>query len=250
MLSCTQEHFPKEADISVATGNLLYTNSEDKIEVTKAFLKLEADIIIFNEADPGKNIDSALLESNGYYTQFIEASIVPYNILIAYKMSGFSGEVAYSITETEEPIYAPYATLNVTVKGRSVSVIGAHIPAPFYFSEDERDAAYKVLYNMIEDGKIKTSQGSAIAGDLSIIAGDYNTFSSDERLFKLFDLGMIDSFIANPYRYSYTWGPDYLPPVARIDYILVSKEMSPVYQETFAIPGSDHQGILAGINIL
>ena len=104
--------------------------------------------------------------------------------------------------------------------------------------------------NVIKDLCKLINNGRDIMGRDVILAGDFNTFPSDKILDPILGAGLEDTIIFSSDRYQNTWSPNsYIPSLARIDYIFSSKNLSPVYLETFIIKGSDHKGLITGINI-
>lgn len=246
-INCSTVEINKNSHLTIVNANLLYSNNESKTDITKSLLKKSADVYILIEASINKNVDSSLLHDEGY--QFIQSTeeLSSKSMIIASKFPGDLG-----IHKMKNPINNAYnmPTIRITIDTTSFTIFGVHIPAPFYFSEETRNKVFEELSELFSDGKLLKVSGSGIENDPIIMAGDFNSFPTDDRMSIFTDGGLEDGATVSINPYSYTWKPKTIPVnIARIDYCFVSKYLHLDYQEVFEIPGSDHMALITGISL-
>lgn len=246
-LNCSTVDINKNCQLTIVNANILFTNKNSGTDITKSLLKKEADVYILVEASFSKNVDSTVFREKGYkFIQTIEES-TSRSMIIASLIEGDLG-----IHEMQHPVENEYhmPTLRITIDTASISILGIHIPAPFYFSENSRDEVFEEIAPLMSSGKLNINAGSGIINDNLIIAGDFNSFPTDDRMSIFTDGGLEDAIIASDNPYQYTWKPQTVPiDVSRIDYCFISKNLAINYHEIFEVPGSDHMALITGISL-
>lgn len=239
---CAYDFIPRESSLIITSANVYYKNPETGAEVARALIHTNAHIIVAVEVTED-NIDTALLEEAGYRAAFYYPSSSYKGIAIFTRLPGEGALI---------PIddFSPGASLRFMYNNTPFSIIGLHIPAPFYFPEEDRIYVLNRVGSWLEAGYIKSPIGSALPGDTVLLAGDFNCFPDDRIMKPIFDGGLVDSHTADSHGTNNTWRPyDFVPHIARIDYIFASNTVNFTFSGTFSIPGSDHRGVTAGISI-
>jgi endonuclease/exonuclease/phosphatase (EEP) superfamily protein YafD len=145
----------------------------------------------------------------------------------------FTGRVLYLGKELP-----PIITTKVTFSGRLVEVIALHAPNPI------------TPYGFRRQSEQFTSLVKLQTTAPQVIMGDFNATPWGSAYMKVLEnLKLVDSrrelgFLSN------TWAPLFcFVPLLPIDHIFGNKEAQIVYLKTFAITGSDHEGILGEVRI-
>lgn len=255
--SCRIPDSPTDSDLSIVTANLLFSNTSSASEITGELLMLDADVYVLHEADLSVNIDEELFIAAGYSVHsFNESLHTAFNSVMASRLPATFEYINLEYSYGFDPVYIkPFYAARVFINSVPVSIIGAHIP-PAIMMPDELKAlrlkAFTEISSMVEDGKlIETDTGTELkTDDYVIIAGDLNTFPSDELLSAFLKSGLNDSILSGNNKYDFTWSPGGLFPfLARIDYIFHSKHLSAASHSSHLITGSDHKAVQAGFSI-
>ncbi|MBI9101179.1 MAG: endonuclease/exonuclease/phosphatase family protein [Spirochaetales bacterium] len=247
--SCRSQPLIIEGDIILATANLFAGNGESKFVVTQSLLEQNADILVLHEAGEW-NVDFGLLEEAGYSVYGFDSTSRAFQAVIASRIPCEEDQLSVEYpTMSIDPFIVPLASCHLSVDGHEVAILGVHIPPPIFFSGEVREHGFNLLDDMVDSGRIVGGPEFPHGDEIVILAGDFNTFPSDRLFKKISGSGLSDTFMANNNRYDFTWGPEGFSPMARIDYIYVSEEVETVFQTSFEIPGSDHRGVIAGVNI-
>ncbi|MBI9105636.1 MAG: endonuclease/exonuclease/phosphatase family protein [Spirochaetales bacterium] len=255
--SCDIPNPIASSDLNIVTANLLYSNTTPAGVITNELIELKADVYILHEASVILNVDSELFVSSGYSVHsFNESSHNAFNGVIASRLPAVFEYIDLAYSYGFDPVFLkPFYASRVIVDAVPITIIGAHIPPAIMMPEELKELrlkAFTEISAMIEDGKLlNTSSGAALRDDdLVIIAGDLNTFASDELLSPLISSGLADSILAGPNYYDFTWKPvNTAPFLARIDYIFHSKHFTAVNHRTHTISGSDHKAVQTWLNI-
>ncbi len=256
---CSIVEVDKLSDITIVSVNVLIGNKNSAFDITSNLLDFDADVYLLHEAVVGINVDRDLFIEYGYTVFSHELSDQDsYNGVLVSRVPAEYGSLDFSynfkhIFTDEYTSVAPFYALRLEVESIPISIIGAHIPHILRNSleiNELRVNAYRDIDSIIIDGRIAVSSSVLKVGDGVIFGGDLNTFPTDPVLDSILDSGMEDSFLANPDKYDFTWSPiPGGPNLARIDYIFHSEFFSAVFHDCISIPGSDHKGIIVGVNI-
>ncbi len=257
-MACSISDIDMEADIKIISANIYYNNPKTAWEITSSLLEQDGDVYLLHEAEIGVNVDEQLFIQNGY-TLFSqeESQLESYRGVLASRIPALYETLPFSYSfrdfaKDRDFTVFPFYAMHIEKDGYPISIIGAHIPHVFRtsFEVDElRTNAYNDISSIIGDGKIIKSTAALSVGDNVILGGDLNTFPTDPLLDNLLNSGLDNSFLSNPDKYDYTWSPWGVSNISRIDYIFHSKNLVSQYQDCFDIDGSDHMGIIAGINL-
>jgi len=233
-------------DLKIASVNLFIDNADKDIEGT--LLSLDCDIYLLHEAVIGVNVDSAPFVDRGYDIYSHSSSeIDAFNGLLISRVPGNFRSMDLEYFYGFFPIsVAPFYSFDFTFNGRALSVIGAHVPPSIFMPRE----VVELRKNAIKDLCRNINNGKDPMGREVILAGDFNTHPSDKILDPILDSALEDAVLYSENRYDKTWKPDISPvKLARIDYFFISKNLQPRYLDSFSIAGSDHRGLIAGIDI-
>lgn len=231
--------------IKIATANL-YMGNLNKEEVTQQLLTLNADIITILEWR-GNNIDKKKFKDYLFIVDEPRNGTHGIAILSKATLNSFGKLVENPV---KSPCAMPFASISFNINNKNITIITIHPPPPIKVCENATKKTIKAVQNWIQDGKLKTNVGSGKTNDYLILTGDFNSFSFSKMMKKFKNIGMIDSVKKSKSLYIGTWSPSkYIPKIARIDYIFISKYIKILESNTFKIPGSDHRGVLAEIEI-
>lgn len=257
--SCTIEEVSRESDLTIVTANILKSNKNSANNITSTLLRYNADVYLLHDAQVGNNIDRELFLEHSYSIySHSKSSISSYNGIIASKIpTEFESlDLKYEYKNPkngEDTTVFPFYALRVVYNSVPISIIGVHVPHNARMSkgiEKVRERVFKDIGSIIDDGKLSKSFSVLKEGDYVILGGDFNTLSSDPLFNYILNKGMEDSVLTNPDKYDYSWSPVVNGPnLARIDYIFYSKHLNAVYNDCIDIPGSDHKGVITGIDI-
>lgn len=147
---------------------------------------------------------------------------------------------------TQGNCHWPVATIRFTWRGQWYSALGVHAPPPV--GGCERNEAYlAAIAKWISQGKFNRDVGTARAGDTAMILGDLNTMPMAGNIDPLLDAGLQDAYDEASLRPGPTWGFNFGPDFARIDYVLVAATEKVWNAWTLDLPGSDHRAVMVDI---
>jgi len=246
LTGCNPIVLSPQANLKIATANILITNT-NKIE--EDLLALDCDIYLLHEAVLNINIDGTPFIERGYNLySHSKSSINAFNGVVISRIEGEFKPISleYTYGNWEVVSITPFYSYNFTYLDKSFSVIGVHIPPEVFMPEDVKSLRIRA----INDLSLSINNGMDDLGREVIVAGDFNTFPSDEILYPILNSALNDSIIYSRNRYYKTWKPNISPlSLARIDYIFVSKNINTEYSDFFSIKGSDHRGVMVGIEV-
>ncbi|MBN2651253.1 MAG: endonuclease/exonuclease/phosphatase family protein [Spirochaetales bacterium] len=235
-----------EADLTVATANLLISNTE-LAQAIPDILDLNADIVVLNETGSILEGYKASFTEKGYlFTEFTTVGSPTFYITFLYKENLGISEISYDSFAVDYPIYNMiFPVCRVKINDKVISIVGVHFLPPSIFTKekDRRDPMEFFLQN-IEDGKFTSDFAAAKKDDYVIFTGDFNMFPFDYKISMVKKKGLKDSHINGEHPVNHTWNN-----FARIDYIFYSHQLNNSYSGTFNIQGSDHRGVIAGFVI-
>lgn len=245
-LGCKLPDINKDSDYTVVTANILITNENGKKEIADTLLRYNADIYLLHEAVININVDQLYFESKGYKVfSHIESSHNGFNGVLLAKLEGAFTPIQLSYFYGNDEVVTPYYSLETIISDKKILFIGAHVPPEILMPSEVKALREDAITDIAEFIINKRKEGYEV-----ILGGDLNTFPSDTILNPLFNAGLNDSVLKNPDKYDTTWSPmEFIPGLARIDYIFHTKGFSVKYQNSFKIPGSDHKGVVIGVNI-
>lgn len=146
-----------------------------------------------------------------------------------------------------EPIdlYAGAARVPLTVGPSTVDLVMVHPMAPSSFWGLQRWSA-----DMLELTRAGTEIGRQFGPD-TVVAGDFNSSVHHRRFRELTKiLGLADVLDVSGAGYAATWpSRGRLPPLMRLDHILVGSGVAVLDAAVVPAPGSDHLGVVARLGI-
>lgn len=242
LLGCNPNIDFPDTDLKIATANILINNSKN---IESDLLEEDCDIYLLHEAAIGVNLRSEPFKEKGYRVfSHSGSSNNAFNGVLITRLDGEFKPVnlGYGTTSYIEPFYS----FSFVRAGRELLVIGVHIPPNIFMFpelEKQRERAIRDITEDINNGR--DSMGREV-----ILAGDFNTHPSDKLLNYILNSSLDDAILFNKNRYDNTWGPSLSPVnLARIDYIFVSKNLDTRYLDSFNIEGSDHRGLVVGVDL-
>ncbi len=233
--------------IRIAAVNLNYTNPRAK-EVAEALLQTGFDLLIGLECT-GKNININRLKKKGYRVVLDYPRRGTHGICIIAKQSlPLTTKVVSS--PVAGPCAIPIGTARLQLKERYIVVLGVHAPPPISTCKGTTIPTLETICSWVRDGVLQRDVGAGEAGDIVVIAGDFNMYPFHPVFHRFKEAGLKDVFRVANWRLGLTWRPvNWLPPMVRIDYILTGKHFKIVNAYVFNIPGSDHRGVAGDLMI-
>jgi len=142
----------------------------------------------------------------------------------------------------------PLATALLRTSTSQIGILGVHAPPPISVCRTSRTPYLMAVAELVDNGKLREHVGAIPAGTTVILLGDLNAFPWEAPLDKLSGRGLLDGFDAGSWMLGLTWSPsEWLPPVARLDYVWVPEDWGVVASSTLAVPGSDHKGVFVDV---
>lgn len=235
-----------DTDLRVATANILINNKEN---IETDLLNKDCDIYLLHEAVVGVNINPDPFIEEGYKIHsHTKSSNNAFNGVLITKMEGEfqSIDLNYSYGGFDPVYVSPFYRFSFTFNQRSITVIGTHIPPEIFMPEEFKELRQNAIQDICKD----INNGKDSMGREVILAGDFNTHPSDDILDPILTSSLEDAMLYSNNRYQKTWKPNISPiDLARIDYIFVSNNLITRYLDSFPIAGSDHNGLITGIDI-
>jgi endonuclease/exonuclease/phosphatase (EEP) superfamily protein YafD len=243
MITAGTPLFPKPIQLTLAILNLYGGNQNSK--ALDPVLNNPVDVLV-------------LIEWNG--SPHLRAKLVNYTFRVDLPESGASGmailtkDIPAHGTVIQNPVPGPcalpFAGIAFTLGDSDITVIGVHAPPPVNYCRETTEETITAIQDWITNGRLNRSIGSIAASDHLIIAGDLNAlpWSPVIRNFKY--LGMVDTATRCNQIIRGTWSPNrFIPKLARIDYIFAPQSFTIKDSKTVRIPGSDHRGVYAIIEV-
>lgn len=218
--------------LRIVSANVLLDNTELPA-LAGELLATDADVIVLAEVTP-EHLDS--LAASPLWAAY------PYRALDA--LAGFHGSAIFSRLEITSggPIdVAGSPMLEATIQSPAglVRIIDVHTLAPI-------DARNVVSWRaqLAELAQVAANEGGPL-----VLAGDFNATLDHAPLQRLVATGLRDAFLEAGSGYGATWPrwDGLLPPLMRLDHVLVSSQISVVAVTTQTSVGSDHRRLLVDL---
>ena len=213
-------------------ANLLRTNSRTE-GIAAEIRESGADVVALQEVSP-LNLDG--LEASGALESFPYQCVDP--------RPDHFGTAVFSRLPLEdvEPWQAaglPVPRMTVVVDDRRVRLYNVHVRAPMRRGWPEQWRA-----QLAQLARARAAERGPV-----VMAGDFNATSGHHSFRALLDAGLRDAHVERGRWWATTWRPDLLlvPPLARLDHVLVSPEVGVLEVWEGKGAGSDHRPVIADL---
>jgi endonuclease/exonuclease/phosphatase (EEP) superfamily protein YafD len=220
-------------EFTLLTQNLWYQHP-DPAEMAAATLARGADVMVLVEYTPAHR--AALLEAGmgeDYPYLWEEPGDLGGGLAIAS---------AYPLEQVERlPTWSGAVRVELRLGDGTVTLYGAHPVAP---------SDLYGLQRWVDD--YRTLSASVRGAPPSVVvAGDLNATTGHRRLRKLMDVGgLVDAQDVSGSGFGATWPANgWIPPVMRLDRVLVGEAVGVVSVELLDAAGSDHRGVEARLRV-
>jgi endonuclease/exonuclease/phosphatase family metal-dependent hydrolase len=133
-------------------------------------------------------------------------------------------------------------------EGRWLALVGIHAPPPLDVCGDGNGRFLAAVAGWINGGRMREDRGPAGAGDPVVLLGDLNVTPFSGEIASYRAAGLADAYSLTSRRPRVTWRPkSWLPPIVRVDYILLGAGLTAADARILDIPGSDHRLVLADV---
>jgi len=214
--------------LTVASANLLYLN--DRVaDVVPVLDDVDPDVVVFLEYT--REHQSALQD-----TPFAQT----YGHHVDLARDGPAGIAVWSrypVTVHDQPdTHIESVDLTVAGPDGAVRVVAIHTPTPL----SNYDGWQRDLALVEQIGETATAP--------TLVIGDLNTSPWHPDFRRLLDAGLVDAHIAEGKGFSTSWPTTWrIPPFVRLDHALTVAGLVSTDVEDFAIPGSDHRGLMVSV---
>jgi hypothetical protein len=233
--------------IRIGVANLDYKNRK-AFPLTKEIIDTNCDIFIALEWS-GTNLDRALLKNSNYKISLNERRKGTHGVCVFAKNS-LNIQSGLAESPIKGPCQIPIAIVRFTKENINFSLLGLHAPPPVKNCKNTTAPTLKAISDWIDDGVLQKKIDAGNVGDYIIVAGDFNTLPGNSSMKKFPLSGLKDAYKNTNWRPGPTWSPSFwIPSLVRIDYIFVPDRVKLVDCWTIRLPGSDHRGIVADIDI-
>lgn len=220
-------------EFTLLTQNLWYQHP-DPAEMAAATLARGADVMVLVEYTPAHR--AALLEAGmgeAYPHLWEEPGDLGGGLAIA---STFPLERVERL-----PTWSGAVRVELRLDDGTITLYGAHPVAP-----SDRYG----LRRWVEDHRTLSASVRGAPASV-VVAGDLNATTGHRRLRKLMDVGgLVDAQDASGTGFGATWPANgWVPPVMRLDRVLVGEEVGVVSVELLDAAGSDHRGVEARLRL-
>ena len=149
----------------------------------------------------------------------------------------------FPLVDSESRLVAglPLARTTVSVAGRRVHLYNAHPPAPMRGRASTWNAQLAELRRLV-----------AAESGARMVVGDLNATSGHRPFRDLLSAGLRDAHVESGRWWATTWPRDrrWLPPLARLDHVLVSPELAVLDAREGTGRGSDHRPIVVDLALV
>lgn len=230
--------------LNVVTANVYFKNLHSTAEID-GILKHSPDILCLQEY--GHRHQEVLTVRNAFAHRYRLPKPSPYGCAIYSK---------FPITHTEVigGSKTVFLICHLDVDGKEVILINAHLTSPAIAIEQSENMV-PLLWKNYRKRKAQLEQlKEHLAphnGKRMILAGDLNTMPS-ESLFRQLQEDWVDVHNATSWELGYSFPHSFttsLPPITRLDYVLLQGDLMPIETEVIESIGSDHNFLLAKVGI-
>jgi exonuclease III len=224
--------------------NLMAHNRLGK-DFTEKLLNSQSDIIVILEWN-GDNLPLQKFKEKGYHVLIDHPRKAVHGICV---LSKIKGEAIVLDAPVATPCALPLGNIRFKWKEEYISLIAVHIPPPVSMCEGTNGPYMDAIASWVNKGRMTENKGVSRMNDPAILAGDFNCFPFNGSLGSIKDKGFNDAFGGLALTET-TWKPLRKGPyLARIDYILSSAKFKTLNAYRYIIPGSDHLGITADLEL-
>lgn len=223
--------------IAVAAANVKADNPDARA-VSEALAAAKADVLVVTECTR-KSLAPDTLAESGYRLLLDARDPSPWGICL---LARIDGDAALVPAPWGGPCVGPLAVARFPLGGANVAVIGVHLPPRVPVCEASTDGAMAALAGLVKGGRLGADLGPARAGDPVVIAGDLN--SEKKQLAPLRAAGLAEAGErAGVSLTTWSFGPVRM----WLDHVFAPAAWPATDVSTFALPGSDHQGVYAAV---
>jgi endonuclease/exonuclease/phosphatase (EEP) superfamily protein YafD len=231
--------------LRIGAKNILFSNPHTS-DLLQETIEEQLDIILFMEYN-GKNINLNAFRQKGYGAVVVHPRPYTHGMLLLAK-NGIIIEGVIKAAPLTGLCRLPFIVARAVFQGDSLALLGVHIPPPTKRCKANRQPTLDYFASLIDSGRLCQDINPAKRGDPVIMLGDFNAISFESVLNPLFEAGLDDAYSRHNWRLGPTWSqPTWFPALFRLDYILVSEEISTMDAWTVHIKGSDHRGIVGDV---
>ena len=251
LLSLPSNEAPPELSVETFRIGLANLNFENKrvSALSEILSNIDSDVLIGLEWT-GNNLDLEVLKTHGFRIALNEPKSGTHGICIIVK-DPLEMQTSLVQSPTKGPCRLPMGLVRFYRNNTPITVFGMHVPPPIRACRGTTEPTIKALSSWVRDGILRRDIGIAQKGDLAILVGDMNTLPVQPSIKYFENSGLQDSYSTINWRPGPTWSPfSWLPALFRLDYIFVSSKMNISDSGIFNLPGSDHRGVFADIEIL
>lgn len=234
--------------IRLATANLHYRNLQ-KQRVGQDLSQVAADLLVLFECT-NDNVEFDPLVSGGTFVLEADGrSQGPEGVCVLASKS-LQLEVELQPSPIPGPCAMPFATMRLQTKGGWVSMLAVHAPPPVSRCRGTNHETLAEIASWIRDGRLDRSIGACRKEDPVILLGDLNAFPFSRAVRGIRESGLSDAYAESNWRFGPTWAPKpWMPPLARIDYILVPVQYRVGSGRVTRIAGSDHHMVSVDVYV-
>ena len=220
------------ATIRVAEANV-YEQNPTMGTTMENLLAADADVVVLVEVTP--EWDTAMAGS-GLYARYPHRVVEPFR--------GARGAAILSklpITDVGHLTRNKLPVVDVALpNGQSVRIVAVHPSPPLSGSSSARD--------WTDDLGLLRRYAGRNEGPL-VLVGDFNATRWQPAFGSLLRSGLRDVHEATGHGLSYSWPADRFRPFVRLDHALVGDELFPTAVTDLPLPGSDHRGFVATLEL-
>lgn len=231
--------------LRIGSVNLNAQNDRPTL-ASRALARADADIIVLQEWT-GHNASVAILRERGLDIVLSDARTGTHGTaILARPTLKVDSEIAPP--PWQGACAMPLATAFLRTRNHHVGLLGVHGPPPISSCRPSRTPYLRAVAELVDHGKLRERVGAIPAGTPVILLGDLNALPWEDPIDELSGRGLVDGFDAGSWMLGLTWSPsEWLPPVARLDYVWVPQAWGVLASRKLAIPGSDHEGVFVDL---
>ncbi len=234
--------------LRIGLANLNFKN--DRVaQISEILNEINSDVLIILEWT-GNNLALDVLKHHRYRLALNEPRSGTHGICIIVK-DYLKTQASLVQSPVKGPCRLPIGQVRFYHNNKPVSLFGVHAPPPIRTCRDTTEPTLKALSSWVSDGIVRQDIGIAQKGDYAIIVGDMNTLSVQPSIKYFENSGLRDSYSTINWPPGPTWSPfSWFPALVRLDYIFVSSKFNISDSGIFNLPGSDHRGVFADIEVI
>jgi endonuclease/exonuclease/phosphatase (EEP) superfamily protein YafD len=235
----------RPATLRVSAANLRRGNPRPQ-DAARRLEGFDADLLVALEWT-GKNLDLESMREGGLVPVLDEPRHGAHGILVlARRTQDVEASLVRSRTRTR--CGRPVATIRLRFGAEWVSVVGVHSPPPEEGCGAGSASPTTVLADLVVNGQMLRDFGVCRKGDPVIVAGDLNALPWFPDVKRLLRSGLRDTYAESRWRPTGTWTAfSWVPSLARIDFILASRDLVASDAWVVGLPGSDHRAVIADV---